>query len=220
MKEQLEALRTQRSPIFSGDGCKESGSAAPIFGKKRHADTDLKDLQLAHEERRVICIGQSMKGAFRRDQAELELREQASCCHPIVLPFRAEGQGGLHPTTQMCYDLNDAQSFSIFIAKTNLEHYAFDVLIPARPSRAETMDPYWISGGKPFGQRSTCLRPHLTGASVRYLQQHSAPARFVYPGPVFETKCDAQHGRAFYQYEALIVDRDFSFSSDFLSRPS
>jgi hypothetical protein len=27
--------------FFSGDGCKESGSAAPtIFGKKRHADTD------------------------------------------------------------------------------------------------------------------------------------------------------------------------------------
>ena len=59
-----------------------------------------------------------------------------------------------------------------------------------------------------------CLRPHLTGGSVRYLQTHKAPYRFVYPGRVYRNETtDARHERAFYQYEALIVDRDFTFAS-------
>lgn len=75
------------------------------------------------------------------------------------------------------------------------------------------MDTYWIKD--PFETPSRlCLRPHLTGASVRYLQTHGAPARFVYPGRVYRNEdIDAKHERAFFQYEALIVDRDFSFSS-------
>ena len=54
----------------------------------------------------------------------------------------------------------------------------------------------------------------MTGASVRYLKQPGAPARFVYPGPAYRNEStDARHERAFFQYEALIVDKDFSFAS-------
>ena len=59
-----------------------------------------------------------------------------------------------------------------------------------------------------------CLRPHLTGASVRKLLKNGAPARFVYPGRVYRNEStDARHERAFFQYEALIVDKNISFSS-------
>jgi phenylalanyl-tRNA synthetase alpha chain len=128
--------------------------------------------------------------------------------------------GALHPITQMCYDLNDAfrsMGFEIFQeSDITSELYGFDNLNfpPDHPAR-ESMDTFWLAGhdaGR--GGERLCLRPHLTGASVRYIQTHKPPYRFVYPGRVYRNETtDARHERAFFQYEALIVDRDFTFSS-------
>ncbi len=129
-------------------------------------------------------------------------------------------QGGKHPIKQMRDDLNDAfrsMGFEIFEEdEITSELYAFDKLNfpPNHPAR-ESMDTYWIAGhDKGQANEKLCLRPHLTGGSVRYLQTHKAPYRFVYPGRVYRNETtDARHERAFYQYEALIVDRDFTFAS-------
>ena len=138
----------------------------------------------------------------------------------ITVPGAEPFTGGLHPVTQMCYDLNDAflsLGFEVFSEnEITSEKYAFDNLNFAQehPAR-ESMDTYWLKGhDEGRGAERLCLRPHLTGASVRYLRDHGAPARFVYPGRVYRNETtDARHERAFFQYEALIVDRDFSFSS-------
>ena len=67
---------------------------------------------------------------------------------------------------------------------------------PARQS----MDTYWLEGTEDKeGAERLCLRPHLTGGSVRYLQKHGAPARFVYPGGAYRNETtDARHERAFF----------------------
>jgi phenylalanyl-tRNA synthetase alpha chain len=138
----------------------------------------------------------------------------------VTLPGIAPAQGALHPITQMCYDLNDAfrsMGFEIFQeSDITSELYGFDHLNfpPEHPAR-ESMDTYWLEGREQErGAKRLCLRPHLTGASVRYLQTHKPPYRFVYPGRVFRNETtDARHERAFFQYEALIVDRDFAFAS-------
>jgi phenylalanyl-tRNA synthetase alpha chain len=77
------------------------------------------------------------------------------------------------------------------------------------------MDTYWLAGSEnKKGKDRLCLRPHLTGGSVRYMQTHQPPYRFVYPGRVFRSEAtDASHERCFYQYEALIVDREVPFSA-------
>ncbi len=138
----------------------------------------------------------------------------------LTLPGTKIGSGVLHPVTQMCYDLNDAflsLGFEVFSEDDiSSEKYAFDNLnfAPDHPAR-QMMDTYWLKGteDKPCNEK-LCLRPHLTGASVRYLLKHGAPARFVYPGRVYRNEnADSSHERAFFQYEALIVDKDFSFSS-------
>jgi len=134
---------------------------------------------------------------------------------PGILP----ATGGLHPITQMCYDLNDAfrsMGFEIFQeSDISSELYAFDHLNfpPEHPAR-ESMDTYWIAGHDTArGGQRLCLRPHLTGGSVRYMQTHTPPYRFVYPGRVYRNETtDARHERAFFQYEALIVQEDFTFS--------
>lgn len=156
---------------------------------------------------------------LQREKIQLktsEIAEDFDFTVPGILPLG----GALHPITQMCYDLNEAfrsLGFEIFEeAEITSELYAFDKLNfpPEHPAR-ESMDTYWLAGfdaGK--GGEKLCLRPHLTGASVRYLQTHKPPFRFVYPGRVYRNEStDARHERAFFQYEALIVDRNLTFSA-------
>ena len=138
----------------------------------------------------------------------------------ITVPGVPPLGGNLHPITQIRYDLDDtfrSMGFEIFEeSDITSELYAFDNLNfpPEHPAR-ESMDTYWLAGhdaGR--GGDRLCLRPHLTGASVRYMQTHKPPYRFVYPGRAYRNEStDARHERAFFQYEALIVDRDFTFSS-------
>ena len=46
------------------------------------------------------------------------------------------------------------------------------------------------------------------------MQRHTPPFRFVYPGRVFRNETtDARHERAFFQYEALIIDKHLPFSA-------
>lgn len=132
-----------------------------------------------------------------------------------TLPGIKKESGSLHPVTQVKNDLNDAfkwLGFEIYEGpEITSEKYAFDNMnFPAGHPARESMDTYWIEGK---GKDKLCLRPHLTGASVRYMQTHQPPFRFVYPGRVFRAEAtDSSHERAFYQYEALIVDKDISFS--------
>lgn len=138
----------------------------------------------------------------------------------LTLPGTKVSGGVLHPITQMCYDLNDAflsLGFEVYSEDDiSSEKFAFDNLNfpPDHPAR-QSMDTFWLEGTEDkLGTERLCLRPHLTGGSVRKLLKDGAPARFVYPGRVYRNETtDARHERAFFQYEALIVDKYFSFSS-------
>ena len=155
----------------------------------------------------------------RREEISLKASE-ISPDFDLTVPGILPPGGALHPITQMCYDLNDtfrSMGFEIFQeSDITSELYAFDNLNfpPDHPAR-ESMDTFWLAGyDSERGGGRLCLRPHLTGASVRYLQTHKPPYRFVYPGRVYRNEAtDARHERAFFQYEALIVDREFTFSS-------
>jgi len=155
---------------------------------------------------------------LRREEFQLKLSKIED--FDFTVPGLQPPAGALHPITQMCYDLDDAfrsMGFEIYQEKElTSELYAFDKLNfpPEHPAR-DSMDTYWLTGhdsGKP--EEKICLRPHLTGASVRYLQTHKPPFRFVYPGKVYRNEStDARHERAFFQYEAMIVDTDITFSA-------
>jgi phenylalanyl-tRNA synthetase alpha chain len=138
----------------------------------------------------------------------------------VTLPATDARLGGLHPIVQMMYDLNDAfasLNFHVFEGpEITSELYEFDHLnFPAEHPARESMDTYWLDGSEERrGGERLCLRPHLTGASVRYMQRNQPPFRFVYPGRVYRNEAtDARHERAFFQYEALIIEREFPFTS-------
>ena len=138
----------------------------------------------------------------------------------VTVPGTMPSGGALHPITQMCYDLNDAfrsMGFEIYEEEDiTSELYAFDKLnFPQNHPARESMDTYWLAEHDTGAtNEKLCLRPHLTGGSVRYMQTHKPPYRFVYPGRVYRNETtDARHERAFFQYEALIVDKNIDFAS-------
>ena len=229
MKEKLEGIKT--NGLVKIENAKNLTELEEIrkelTGKKSELSEVFKSMSnLSNEEKKTVgMLTTEIKNAFsdRLQAKEKELIESMSVLgEPIdlTLPGKKVEEGALHPITQMKYDLNDAflsLGFEVFSEDDiSSEKYAFDNLNFAKdhPAR-ESMDTYWIEGteGK-TGSERLCLRPHLTGGSVRYLMKHGAPARFVYPGVVYRNETtDARHERAFFQYEALIVDKDISFSS-------
>ena len=198
-----------------------------LTGKKSDLSEVLKSMNsLSPEDKKTIgMLATEIKTVFAEtiQQKEEKLISSMSVLdEPIdlTLPGKKINEGSLHPITQMKQDLNDAflsLGFEVYSEDDiSSEKYAFDNLNFAKdhPAR-ESMDTYWIEGTEDkTGAERLCLRPHLTGGSVRYLMKHGAPARFVYPGGAFRNETtDARHERAFVQYEALIVDKDISFSS-------
>ena len=138
----------------------------------------------------------------------------------ITQPGMRPNIGSLHPITRVKNDLNDAfklLGFEVYDGpEISSEGYDFDALNfpPDHPAR-ESMDTYWIKtkNSQSQGAKKLDLRPHLTGLSVRYMQTHTPPFRFVYPGRAFRSEStDAGHEQTFYQYEALVVDEDISLS--------
>lgn len=227
--EKLEALKKHGEEKIASAKLPEELQLvrANLTGRKGELTEILKSVgQAAPEMRKVLGqaaneVKQLLSVAI--DQRQTELLDKALAYEgtvDITLPGIRPVLGGLHPITQMSYDLNDAfrsLNFEIFSEnEITSEMYAFDNLnfAPEHPAR-ESMDTYWLSGhDEGRGAERLCLRPHLTGASVRYLQKYGAPARFVYPGRVYRNETtDARHERAFFQYEALIVDKDYSFAS-------
>ncbi|MDY6147058.1 MAG: phenylalanine--tRNA ligase subunit alpha [Peptoniphilaceae bacterium] len=197
------------------------------LGKKGRVTEILKNLKsLAPEIKKEVgkkanAVKQALHDAIHtRQDAIINESPVIRGTLDLTRPGMPVERGALHPITQMMYDLNDAfcsLGFEIFSEDDiTSEKYAFDNLNfpPNHPAR-ETMDTYWLAGTEEkHGAERLALRPHLTGASVRYLQRHGAPARFVYPGRVYRNETtDAKHERTFTQYEALIVDKDFSFAS-------
>lgn len=229
MKEQLEQLQVEAQKLL--ENAKSLDEVATVrqkyLGKKGLLTSLLKGLgKMSVEERKTFGklsneVKASLSSALDAKEEDL-LNSLSILSHPVdlTLPGIAPQMGSLHPITQMCYDLNDAFAslgFEIYEeSEITSEKYAFDHLNfpPSHPAR-ESMDTYWIQGTEDLeAEKRLCLRPHLTGGSVRYLMEHGAPARVVYPGRVYRNEnTDARHERAFFQYEALIVDKNFSFAS-------
>lgn len=229
MKERLEEIKIAGLDKISNtkNAMELEEVRKELLGKKSDLSEALKSIGgLSLEEKRDVgMLATEIKNAFNE---QLKVKEEEIIAAMSVLdepldvtvPGKKGATGALHPITQMMYDLNDAflsLGFEIYSEDDiSSEKYAFDNLNFAKdhPAR-QSMDTYWIEGTEEKeGAERLCLRPHLTGGSVRHLLKTGAPARFVYPGGAYRNETtDARHERAFVQYEALIVDKNISFSS-------
>ena len=229
MIEQLAALETEALAAIQAapDAASLQQIRAAWLGKKGQLTALLKGLRHVPPAERG-AVGKAANVAKQRLAAAAEARKEAlldsvsavPAGFDVTRPGTQQPTGGLHPITQLRYDLDDAFTslgFEIYDGpEVSSELYGFDSLNfpPDHPAR-ESMDTYWLEGrDKKSGAERHCLRPHLTGGSVRYMQTHTPPFRFVYPGRVYRNETtDASHERAFFQYEALIVDKKLPFTA-------
>jgi phenylalanyl-tRNA synthetase alpha chain len=231
MNDQIHALRAAALADIAAASTLERVEElrVTLLGRKGTITEMLKGLGAVDiaERKTVGALINALKtdAASAIDARRAALMDTASVlARPIdtSMPGIAPQNGGLHPTIQMMYDLNDAfaaLNFEVFEGpEITSELYEFDYMNfpPDHPAR-ESMDTYWLAdanGGQARGADRLCIRPHLTGASVRYMQRHKPPFRFVYPGRVFRNETtDARHERAFFQYEALIVEKHLPWSA-------
>lgn len=229
MIDRLKELRERAEPAVANaaDVQELQNIKASFIGKKGELTEILKELpKIPQEQRREVGgLANEIKHLIESlvEDRLNAIQLAASAVSPdfdLTVPGTAPSGGSLHPITQMCFDLNDtfrSMGFEIFEEdEITSELYAFDNLNfpPDHPAR-ESMDTYWLAGHESGrGGERLCLRPHLTGASVRYMQLNRPPYRFVYPGRVYRNETtDARHERAFFQYEALIVDKKMPFSA-------
>jgi phenylalanyl-tRNA synthetase alpha chain len=178
------------------------------------------------EQRKVIgvTLNEAIKEVTERvDARDKELLDSETALErplDVSLPGIRRTSGALHPTIQLMYELNDAfaaLNFAVYEGpEISSEQFEFDALNfpPDHPAR-ESMDTFWLADmDERAGADRLCLRPHLTGSSVRYMLEHEPPLRFVYPGQVYRNEtADARHERAFFQYEVLLIDQDVPFTS-------
>jgi phenylalanyl-tRNA synthetase alpha chain len=229
MNEKLSSIATEAMAAIADAASPADLDQVQVrfIGKKGRLTGVLKMLPTLVAEERTR-IGQEANALKAKITSTIDARREAlmdgaSSIPPdfdVTRPGIRRAEGGLHPITQMRYDLDDAftsLSFEIYDGpEISSELYDFDSLnFPADHPARESMDTYWLEGrDSRKGAERQCLRPHLTGGSVRWMQQRKPPFRFVYPGRVYRNETtDASHERAFFQYEALIVDRAVPFSA-------
>lgn len=214
---------------------------ASFLGKKGKLTEVFKTFRDLTPEQRKQAGADANKAKTQLNELLTEKNEQLEItANPVTidatLPGTRSHQGGFHPILEMMAQLNQtfqSMGFEVYEGpEITSEAYAFDNLnFPEDHPARESMDTYWLAGSEEEdsgdshggaahrdaarrGAARMCLRPHLTGASVRYMQSHEPPFRIVYPGRVFRNEStDASHERAFFQYEALIVDESVPFSS-------
>lgn len=229
MEERLEEIKTKGLEKINQIKAIEEVQeiTRELTGKKSELNDILRTMgSLSDDMKKTIGIKTTeIKNLFTsklKDKEEELINAKSVVDVPLdlTIPGTNISNGSLHPITQMCYDLNEAflsLGFEVYSEDDiSSEKFAFDNLnFPADHPARQSMDTFWIEGTEDkLGNERLCLRPHLTGGSVRYLLKHGAPARFVYPGRVYRNEnTDARHERAFFQYEALIVDKNISFSS-------
>lgn len=160
MKERIEQLLHDAEQKIR-DAQSETGLQevrANILGKQGSLTGLLKELprldaSLRPEMGRVVNEAKNKLSALIDARRE-ELKLKASAVPPdfdCTVPGLPPLSGGLHPITQMRYDLDDAfrsMGFEIFQEDDiTSELYAFDKLNfpPNHPAR-ESMDTYWLEG--------------------------------------------------------------------------
>lgn len=229
MEERLEEIKTKGLEKINQIKAIEEVQeiTRELTGKKSELNDILRTMgSLSDDMKKTIGIKTTeIKNLFMsklKDKEEELINAKSVVDVPLdlTIPGTNISNGSLHPITQMCYDLNEAflsLGFEVYSEDDiSSEKFAFDNLnFPSDHPARQSMDTFWVEGTEDkLGNERLCLRPHLTGGSVRYLLKHGAPARFVYPGRVYRNEnTDARHERAFFQYEALIVDKNISFSS-------
>ena len=226
MKEQLARIRSEALAAFE-----QAQSAAELdslrvqyLGKKGELTAVLKMMgklsaeerpamgQLANEVRSALEAAiEAAAGKLEAQALEQRLKDEAL---DVTIPGRKVKLGHKHPMYLALDELKDifiGMGFTVLDGpEVELAEYNFDKLNAeeGHPSR-DWSDTFYFDAGS-----RVMLRSQTSPMQVRAMETMELPIRIIAPGRVYRNETtDARHERAFFQYEALIVDKDFTFAS-------
>jgi phenylalanyl-tRNA synthetase alpha chain len=124
-------------------------------------------------------------------------------------PVKELDRGGLHPVTQIQYEVEDiftSMGFQIMDGpEVETDYHNFEALnfSPDHPAR-DMQDTFYTKDGN-------LLRTHTSAIQVRALKVLKPPFKIIAPGRVFRyEEVDASHENTFYQIEGMVVGKDIS----------
>ena len=164
-----------------------------------------------------------IEAAFARKEEELRNLQLGAAAKnlDVTLPAKKIKRGHLHPLTLIQEEIEDifgAMGFAVADGPDiETEWHNFDALnIPKDHPARDKWDTFWIKSENPNfraekKRERILLRTHTSPVQVRYMQTHKPPLRIIAPGKCFRNEAtDATHEHTFYQFEALMVDKEIN----------
>ena len=136
----------------------------------------------------------------------------------VTLPARRQGQGSIHPVSQVTEEVTAIfADLGFAVAEgpcIDSDWYNFDALnIPGHhPARAE-MDTFYMHRVEGDIRPPHVLRTHTSPVQIRTMEKTGAPVRVICPGGVYRADYDQTHTPMFHQVEGLAVDKDISMAN-------
>jgi len=191
-----------------------------FLGKKGRVTLLLKSLgKLSPDERPVFGsainnLRQEVETSISRKYEELLLlehqREERSQMIDVTLPSRSKAYGGVHPVSQVTFEVIDifkGMGFSVALGpEVEEDFYNFEALnIPPHHPARDMQDTFYFGDGR-------LLRTHTSPVEVRAMRTMGAPIRVIVPGKVYRRDSDPTHSPMFHQLEGLLLDEDISIA--------
>jgi phenylalanyl-tRNA synthetase alpha chain len=191
------------------------------LGRKGEVTRLMKGLgEMAPEERKAAAqllnklkddLGEAIKARKGElDAAGLDARLAAEHVD-MSLPPRPEGDGRIHPVSQVIDELTAVFADMGFrIAEgpdieDDFHNFTALNIPPEHPAR-QMHDTFYL-GGKDEGERML-LRTHTSPVQIRTMQSEPPPHRVIVPGRTYRCDSDMTHTPMFHQVEGLVIDRD------------
>lgn len=142
--------------------------------------------------------------------AELE-RRLATEGLDMTLPVGAQGEGSVHPVSQVMDELAEIFADLGFAVATGPEieddwrNFTALNIPESHPARA--MHDTFYFDRKDGEGRSMLLRTHTSPVQIRTMQSQEPPIYVIAPGRTYRSDSDATHTPMFHQIEGLVIDR-------------
>ncbi len=223
MKEQLAQIKAAVEEALKTADSMEMLEEIRIkyMGKKGELTAVLKGMgKLTAEERPVIGalaneIRQKLEKEIEERKAAIlaaeEERKLAEEVIDVTMPGRKNGEGKLHPLTQVMNELKEifmGMGFSIAEGpEVEYDYYNFEALnIPKNHPARDTQDTFYV-------EDNIVLRTQTSPMQVRVMEKKKPPIRIIAPGRVYRSDTqDATHSPVFHQIEGLVVDKNITMA--------
>ncbi len=128
----------------------------------------------------------------------------------VTLPVRPQGQGTIHPITQVTDEITAIFADMGFAVAEGpdieTDYYNFTALnFPEGHPAREMHDTFYMTPDE-AGARKV-LRTHTSPVQIRTLQAQKPPVRVIIPGRTYRCDSDQTHTPMFHQVEGLAIDK-------------